>query len=104
MSAVSTLEVRNLQKRFPLTGVMRRAQIHAVDDLSFALRPGTVTALVGESGSGKSTVARLLARLYDPTSGAVLFGGDDVARTRRRRTSSATARRCRSSSRTRSGR
>src|SRR5205823_856783 len=49
------------------------------------LRPGRITALVGESGSGKSTVARLLARLYDPTAGAVLFDGSDVSRVRRRR-------------------
>ena len=58
--------------------------MHAVDDVSFVLRPGRVTALVGESGSGKSTVARLLARLYDPTSGTVLFEGGDAARLRRR--------------------
>jgi peptide/nickel transport system ATP-binding protein len=77
MSAVAPLEVRGLTKRF--------ARIHAVDDVSFELRPGTVTALVGESGSGKSTIARLLSRLYDPTDGSVLFEGDDVARVRRRR-------------------
>jgi peptide/nickel transport system ATP-binding protein len=82
---VSALEVRDLSKRFPVGGALRRSQVHAVEDVSFELRPGTITALVGESGSGKSTVARLLARLYDPTSGAVLFGGDDVARARRRR-------------------
>ena len=40
--------------------------LHAVDDVSFELRPGTMTALVGESGSGKSTVVRLLARLVRP--------------------------------------
>jgi peptide/nickel transport system ATP-binding protein len=77
MSALAPLEVRGLTKHF--------ARVHAVDDVSFELRPGTVTALVGESGSGKSTVARLLARLHDPSSGSVLFEGDDVARVRRRR-------------------
>ena len=45
-----------------------KAKLHAVDDVSFTLRPGTITALVGESGSGKSTVARILARLHDPTA------------------------------------
>ncbi|MDX6484915.1 MAG: peptide/nickel transport system ATP-binding protein [Gaiellaceae bacterium] len=81
------LEVRNLSKRFPAaTGLRgRRSSVHAVDDVSFALRRGVVTALVGESGSGKSTVARLLARLYDPTSGTILFGDNDVARDRSRR-------------------
>jgi peptide/nickel transport system ATP-binding protein len=82
---VSALEVRDLSKRFPVGGALRRSQVHAVEDVSFALRPGTITALVGESGSGKTTVARLLARLYDPTAGAVLFDGDDVSRVRRRR-------------------
>src|SRR5262249_44093473 len=67
MSAAAPLEVRGLTKHF--------ARVHAVDDVSFELRPGTITALVGESGSGKSTVARLLARLYDPTSGSVLWEG-----------------------------
>jgi peptide/nickel transport system ATP-binding protein len=83
---VSTIEVRDLSKQFPIgTSLRRRARVHAVDDVSFELRPGAITALVGESGSGKSTVARLLARLYDPTSGSVLFEGGDAARLRRRR-------------------
>jgi peptide/nickel transport system ATP-binding protein len=77
MSAAAPLEVRGLTKHF--------AGVHAVDDVSFELRPGTITALVGESGSGKSTVARLLARLHDPTSGSVLWEGGDVSRVRRRR-------------------
>ena len=85
MSAATQLEVRHLTKRFPVGGALRRSQVHAVDDVSFELRPGTITALVGESGSGKSTVARLLARLFDPTDGAVLFAGTNVARVRRRR-------------------
>jgi peptide/nickel transport system ATP-binding protein len=81
---VSALEVRELSKQFAIGGALRRAHVHAVDDVSFELRPGTITALVGESGSGKSTVARLIARLYDPTSGQVLFDGTDIARARRR--------------------
>jgi peptide/nickel transport system ATP-binding protein len=85
MSATE-LEVRGLTKHFRAgNAVLARSRIHAVDDVSFTLRPGTITALVGESGSGKSTVARLLARLYDPTSGQVLFDDRDVARDRRRR-------------------
>ena len=46
--------------------------------MSLALRAGSVTALVGESGSGKSTVARLLAQLYPPTSGEVVLRGNPV--------------------------
>ena len=84
MSA-APLEVRELSKRFPIGNALRRSHVHAVDDVSFELRPGTVTALVGESGSGKSTVARLLAHLYAPSDGAVLFEGSDVARLKRRR-------------------
>ena len=53
--------------------------------MTFTLRPGTVTALVGESGSGKSTVARMLARLYEPTSGSIYFKGEDVTNVKRRR-------------------
>ena len=63
------LEVRNLSKRFAVGNTLRREHVHAVDDVSFELHPGTVTALVGESGSGKTTVARLLARLYDASDG-----------------------------------
>jgi peptide/nickel transport system ATP-binding protein len=87
VTSSATLEARGLSKQFAagerLLG--RGGRVHAADDVSFALRPGTITALVGESGSGKSTVARLLARLYVPTSGSVLFEGRDVAADHRRR-------------------
>src|SRR3954471_14005906 len=79
------LEVQSLTKRFPVGSTLHRAYLNAADDVSFALRRGTVTALVGESGSGKTTVARLLARLYEPIAGTVLFEGSDVSRAQRRR-------------------
>jgi peptide/nickel transport system ATP-binding protein len=76
----SELEVRGLSKEFAVGGgLFSRERVHAVDDVSFTLKPGRVTALVGESGSGKSTVARLLLRLYDPTAGSVLIDGRDIA-------------------------
>jgi len=80
------LEVRGLTKHFHAgNGLIDRGRVHAVDDVTFALRPGTITALVGESGSGKSTVARLIARLYKPTAGRVLFEGADTSEDSRRR-------------------
>jgi peptide/nickel transport system ATP-binding protein len=83
---VSTLEVRGLSKQFAVSGgaALTRTTVDAVSDVSFTLRPGTVTALVGESGSGKSTVARLLSRLYTPSGGTILWDGDDVSRRQRR--------------------
>ena len=51
----------------------------ALDDVSFTLREGTVTALIGPSGSGKSTIATLLARFDDPLSGQIRLGGAPVA-------------------------
>jgi peptide/nickel transport system ATP-binding protein len=81
------LEARGLSRHFQVgtTFGLRRETLRAVDDVSFALRPGVVTALVGQSGSGKSTIARLLLRLQDPTSGSILLGDEDVARIRGRR-------------------
>jgi peptide/nickel transport system ATP-binding protein len=79
------LEVRSLSKHFRSGGLLRPSRLHAVDDVTFALRPGRITALAGESGSGKSTVARLLLRLLAPSGGEVLFEGRNVAADRRRR-------------------
>jgi peptide/nickel transport system ATP-binding protein len=87
--APPVLQARGLTKHFGVggTGLLRRNKkyLHAVDDVNIDLVAGRVTALVGESGSGKSTVARLLARLYKPTSGYVRFNGQDVTRLRGRR-------------------
>src|SRR5215472_10404041 len=80
------MEAVNLRKYFPVRelrpGTARRF-VHAVEATSLALYPGRALALVGESGSGKTTVARLLARLYEPTAGRILFKGDPVTSNRR---------------------
>jgi len=79
----SLLEVRDLVKRFhvPAPGLFggRGATVHAVEDVSFSVRRGETLGLVGESGCGKSTVGRLLLRLTDPTSGSILFDGENLA-------------------------
>jgi len=74
---MSALAVEGLSKQFG-------KKIRAVEDVSFTLRPGRITALVGESGSGKSTVARMLVGLYRPSGGAIMFDGRDVTRLRGR--------------------
>lgn len=52
--------------------------VPVVQDLAFRLEPGTVLGLLGRTGSGKSTIGRLLARLYDPTAGAIRLGDADI--------------------------
>jgi oligopeptide/dipeptide ABC transporter ATP-binding protein len=76
------LEVTDLVKHFPITrGLLRRTvgHVRAVDGVSFRIAPGETVGLVGESGSGKSTVARLVLRLLDPTSGSIRFAGREIA-------------------------
>jgi ABC-type glutathione transport system ATPase component len=65
------VEARSLIKEYPCDGGVTRV----VDDVSFSILPGETLGLVGESGSGKSTVARMLLRLVEPTSGEILFEG-----------------------------
>ncbi len=76
------LEAVHLHKEFPINGLnpfAAKKAVQAVEDASLALYPGQATALVGESGSGKTTVARILARLYAPTSGSIRFRGEPVS-------------------------
>ncbi len=68
------LEVRNLKKYFKTS----RGMLHAVDDISFTLERGKTLGIVGESGCGKSTTGRCILRLIEPTSGEVIFDGEDV--------------------------
>jgi ABC-type multidrug transport system fused ATPase/permease subunit len=57
------------------TSSVLEPQSSVLSDISFTLAPGRVLGLLGRTGSGKTTLARLLLRLYDPTSGAVCLGG-----------------------------
>ena len=75
------LRVQNLVKHFPVrSGLLQRAteHVHAVDGVSFELAEGETLGLVGESGCGKSTTGRCILRLIEPTSGQVLFDGEDI--------------------------
>ncbi|AXK44660.1 dipeptide ABC transporter ATP-binding protein [Brachybacterium saurashtrense] len=78
--ADAVIEVQNLSKSFPIRGKVpwRSTPFLAVDDVSFAIPRGTTTAIVGESGSGKSTVAQMVLKLLEPTSGRVLIDGRDL--------------------------
>lgn len=81
------LVVRDLVKEFPLRGGLLRRRIgavHALNGISFALPRGKTLSLVGESGSGKTTAGRAILRLIEPTSGRVLFAGQDMATLDRR--------------------
>ena len=77
------LEVLDLKVHFPVQpGVFRPAQawVKAVDGVSFSIAPGETLGLVGESGCGKTTLGRAIVRLTAPTSGSVLFDGEDIAK------------------------
>jgi ABC-type oligopeptide transport system ATPase subunit len=78
---MALLEVQNLKTYFPVrSSVLRRhvGDIKAVDDVSFSIEPGTTVGLVGESGSGKSTIGKTLLKLTPPTSGQVLYEGQNI--------------------------
>jgi peptide/nickel transport system ATP-binding protein len=62
----------------------RHAEFRAVDAVSFRLRRATTLGIAGESGSGKSTLARMVLGLLQPTSGTVLFDGQDISTLDRR--------------------
>ena len=78
------LRTEGLTKHFKIGGALSRQKLHAVDDVSISIGERQIVALAGESGSGKSTIARLLARLYKPTSGEIHFQGRPLSAIRSR--------------------
>ncbi|MDB5657587.1 MAG: transporter ATP-binding protein [Cypionkella sp.] len=82
-AGVPLVQVDGLKMYFPIySGILRRhtGDVKAVDGVSFTIEAGETLGLVGESGCGKSTVGRALLRLYEPTAGAVVIEGEDIAK------------------------
>ena len=69
------VEVRNLTKTYR----GKSGPVHAVKGISFTIKQGQSVGLVGESGCGKSTTSEILVRLMDPTSGDIMFEGENIA-------------------------
>src|ERR1700728_3202649 len=78
------LRTEGLTKHFRIGGAFSRRMLHAVDDVSISIGEREIVALAGESGSGRSTSARLLARLYKPTSGDIFYQGKPLSAARSR--------------------
>jgi peptide/nickel transport system ATP-binding protein len=79
------LRTDNLTRHFKIGSGVNRKTLHAVDEVSLEIGEREIVALAGESGSGKSTIARLLARIYKPTSGEIYFQGRPISKMRSRR-------------------
>ena len=74
------LSVEEVKKHYPIKeGALQRivGSVRAVDGVSFQLKRGKTLGIVGESGCGKTTLGRLISGLNDPTSGGVLYGGEE---------------------------
>ena len=81
MNTQNLVEVKNLCKYFK---VGKKQILKAVDNVSFNIRKGETLGVVGESGCGKTTCGRTIIKLYDATSGEVLFDGQDISKIKHR--------------------
>jgi oligopeptide transport system ATP-binding protein len=77
--AKKLLEIKQLKKYFPIRGkYMRKQYVQAVESVSFDIMKGETLGLVGESGCGKTTLGRTILRLYEPTSGSIVYDGTPI--------------------------
>ncbi len=74
------IQVEHLKQYFPVAGgkLFENRVVKAVDDVSFYIEKGETLGLVGESGCGKTTTGRTLLRLYEPTSGRIVYDGKPI--------------------------
>lgn len=73
--SVPLIETRGLKKYFKTS----KGSLHAVDDVNLTIPRGKTLGVVGESGCGKSTLGRTILRLLEPTSGEILYNGENIA-------------------------
>jgi peptide/nickel transport system ATP-binding protein len=73
------IEVRDLKKEY-VTGIVKKSVTRALDGVDLSIPKETVFGLTGESGCGKTTLAMLIMRLTEPTSGSIIIGGRDITR------------------------
>ncbi|HKG27115.1 MAG TPA: dipeptide/oligopeptide/nickel ABC transporter ATP-binding protein, partial [Thermomicrobiales bacterium] len=84
MSGQPLIQVRDLVKHFPLGGGLlgglagQKGAVQAVNGVSFDIRRGEIVGIAGESGCGKTTTAKMLLRLYEPSSGSIRFDGQEL--------------------------
>jgi peptide/nickel transport system ATP-binding protein len=83
-SGSAVLRTEKLTRHFKVGNALSRRTLHAVDEVSLSVGDREIVALAGESGSGKSTIARLLAKIYRPTTGEIYFEGKPISSIRNR--------------------